>query len=517
MVISSVFAVLFLHGTAQIEKVGLPLTWNDNPNTIVNNTWRDVPSFDLLSILAEDYTDQEDKVMPFRFAYATAVHYTPSNSGRWTNHVNGDRVWVLGLESVQALSMNLTFGNFDIPQGAKLYVYNEGRTDFVGPITSKSNRPNVELTLLPLKGRKIIVEYYEPYNARGQGDFQIDYVVQGYRDIPALAGMIAPCMRLVHGVGQNKLITDMASSTTMMIVDGGQRITTGSLLNNTVSDGTPLVLTSANSLYGNPESWVFVFGLNSGTCSISDNVECWDQALSGGRVLKVDPSTGLALLELSEKPRTGWGVYYAGWTNTPKPADHYISFQHALGLPLSFSTYAGSSAVADWFGLDVMRVERWGEGNTFPGSIGSPLFNAEGKLIGAFIGGGASCHDDSEDDYYGLISSAWASFEPYLNPAGASKSTMEGFYPIFIENNYTGKEDRKILVFPNPAADFLYFQNETNELIQRVVFTDVTGRMVELSRPDLPILNIDFLPSGVYDVRVYLESSVMSERIIVRR
>lgn len=515
LVVLSLFVFSALN--AQIDKQGLPLTWNDNINTVVNNSWVELPSFNLLEILAQDNLDQEDKVMPFRFAYASPVSYTPLGSGRWTNYPNGDRVWILALESDQAISLNVVFSNFNIPSGARLYVYNEGRSDFVGPLTSKNNRQDAETTLLPLKGRRIIIEYYEPFASRGAGTFEISHVVQGYRDIPALAEMIAACMEPAHVDGAEKAMQDLAAASSLMIVDRGQRITTGVLLNNTLSDGTPLMLTSANALFGDPESWVFVFGLNYSDCSIQGNIECWDKALSGAKVLRVDPSTGMALLELVQKPKTEWGVFYAGWTKDPAPIDHFFSFQHALGLPLSFSSFAGSSDVIDWFGLDVMKVDAWSRGSTFPGSIGSPLFNAGGEVVGAFIGGGANCANN-ESDYFGLIQTAWPSFAEFLNPAGMSKTSMEGFYPIFLQPEIeAAAETKRVIVFPNPASDFLYFQNQSDEIIQRVIFTDMSGRMVERSRPNLPILDVNFLPGGVYDVQVILETSTLRERIIIRR
>lgn len=503
--------------SAQIDKQGLPLTWNDNLSALVNNSWVEVPTFDLLSVLAQDNIDQEDKVMPFRFAFATPVQYAPQNGGRWTNYPNGDRVWILALEATQATSLNIVFSSFEIPSGARLYVYNESRTDFVGPLTSSNNRVNAETTLLPLKGRRVIVEYYEPFATRGLGSFQISHIVQGYRDIPALAQMIAPCMEEATVNSSEKAMVDLAAASSLMIVDRGQRITTGALLNNTLSDGTPLMLTSANALFGDPESWVFVFGLNYSECSVEGNIECWDKALSGAKVLRVDPATGMALLELVQTPKTEWGVFYAGWTRNPAPMDHFFSFQHALGLPLSFSSFAGSSEVKNWYGLDVMEVDGWAVGNTFPGSIGSPLFSVSGEIVGTYIGGSAKCNNE-ESDYFGLIETAWPSFAEFLNPTGTAKNSMEGFYPIFLEPaTQAAVEEKRVIVFPNPASEFLYFQNQSDEIILKVTFIDMTGRVVELSRPNLPILDIQFLPAGVYDVQVQLETSSLRERIIIRR
>lgn len=512
--ISFICSFCALQLNAQIDKQGFPLTWNQTTNSTTNNIWRTLPSFDVLELMAEDEIDQTNKVMPFRFAYATPVNYSTSNSGRWTNYPNGDRIWILALESGQASSLNVTFDQFSIPVGGKVYVYNGDKSDFIGPIPAK-RIGSQEFTILPLQGNRIIIEYYEPYAGRGQGDISLSYVAQGYKDINSTSAEFAPCSeRLINAQG-DKFVGNLSASTVLLLVDRGQRITTGAMLNNTSSDGTPLLLTSSNSLFGDPENWVIVFGLNNENCPGTGDIECWDRALSGARVLAVDPKTGLALLELSERPRTSWGVYYAGWSNSEPAHDHYVSIQHAFGTNQTYSSVAKDLNVIDWFGLEVAPISNWATGNTFQGSIGSPIFNSKGMIAGGFIGGNSVCGEGGVD-YYGLLYTAYPTFNEFLDPVSSSKNSVDGFYPIFVDREKNEDAQVEIFVFPNPASDFIYIQNQSDDEIEQVLFFDNTGRLVNQARPNLPTINVTELPNGIYEVQVISGGKRTHSRVMIR-
>jgi hypothetical protein len=504
-----------IQAMAQIDKQGFPLTWGQTTNSTTNNLWRALPSFDILELMAEDEIDETNKVMPFRFAYATPVNFTTSNSGRWTNYPNGDRLWILAIESSQALSLNLTFSQFNIPNGGKVYIYNEQKTDFIGPISAKRNGAQ-EFTILPLEGSRLIIEYYEPYAGRGLGDITISYVAQGYKDIESTSSEFAPCSERLLNAQQDKFVKNLSASTVLLLVDRGQRITTGAMVNNTSSDGTPLLLTSANSLFGDPENWVIVFGLNNENCPGTGDIGCWDRALSGAKVLSVEPRTGLALLELSEKPRTTWGVYYAGWSGDEPGLDHYVSIQHAYGTNQSYSSVAKDLTATDWFGLEVAPVSSWARGNTFQGSIGSPIFNSKGMIAGGFIGGNSACDNDGGIDYFGLIHTAFYAFEEYLDPVNSAKNSVDGFYPIFVDREKNEDAQAEIFVFPNPAADFIYIQNQSDEEIEQVFFFDSTGRLIQVERPSLPTINTSQLPNGMYEIQVVAGGKSTHSRVLVR-
>jgi lysyl endopeptidase len=74
----------------------------------------------------------------------------------------------------------------------------------------------------------------------------------------------------------------------------------------------------------------------------------------------------------------------------------------------------------------------WTHGVTEPGSSGSPLFDASGRIIGQLHGGTSECYK-SLPDWYGRISRSWeGGGEPgtrlrdWLDPANTGATTLDG-------------------------------------------------------------------------------------------
>jgi hypothetical protein len=509
--------LLSIGALAQIDKEGLPMTWGTSETTSAVSIWKDLPSLDLLSLQAQDELDQTNKAIPFRFAYASEVSFNTVNSGRWTNLDNGDRVWILGMRSEIALSLNITFSEFVIPNGGKVYIYNNSRTDFIGPLTNRHNSTNSSMTTLPVSGNEIVIEYYEPYAYRGVGVIEISAVSQAYKSLESAADAATSCITALPENQNNKVLSDISSSVLLMLVDNGQRVATGTLVNNTQNDGTPYFITSSASLMGDPNSWVFVFGLNDENCSSNNtsvsDVECWDKALTGAQVLAIDAPSGMALLQISNKPKTSWGVYYAGWSGQPSGANHFACIQQAFGINQSISLFSGMLQTTNWNGLLAAPINSWSVGNTFVGSVGSPIFNDDGLFCGVLIGGNSSCDNDGID-YAAVLSSAWSTFKVYLNPTGGAKSNAEGFYPIFLDEETSEQSTNPFFVFPNPAKDFIYIQNESESEVIKVEFIDSSGRLTEIERPSLPMIDVIDLPAGIYQLRIITTTGTETSRIV---
>jgi hypothetical protein len=268
---------------------------------------------------------------------------------------------------------------------------------------------------------------------------------------------------------------------------------------------------------GDPHSWVFVFGLNNENCSPNNSsqsdVACWDKALTGAEILAIDAPSGMALLQISNKPKTAWGVYYAGWSGQPVGTDHFACIQQAFGINQSISLYSGILQPSDWNGLQAAQIDSWSMGNTFVGSVGSPMFNDAGLFCGVLLGGNSVCGNEGSD-YIALLSSAWNTFKPYLNSTGGGKSNAQGFYPIFVDDEANELSSNPFFVFPNPAKDFIYIQNESESEVLKVEFIDSSGRLTEIERPSLPMIDVMNLPSGIYQLRIITTTGAETSRIV---
>lgn len=244
---------------AQIEREGTPVSWNIDQNLSQHSLWQTFELPDVAGLIAEDEANS-DRSIPFRFAYAHEVTLNLNNSGNWTNLHNGDRIWTFAMEFCEeAFSIGITFGYLTLPRGGKIYLYSEDHRDYIGPLTSGDNRI-AQLGTTQISGSRLIIEYYEPYAYRGEGDFQIAYISHAYRNIGDASQAISEtCFQLFNNTlnaGRNS-----SASVLRMLVDNGQRIATATLINNTNYNGLPYVITSSTALIGQPAAWVFQFGV----------------------------------------------------------------------------------------------------------------------------------------------------------------------------------------------------------------------------------------------------------------
>ena len=104
-------------GQAQISHGGQPL-----PLTVTKSATEDwfveLPPFDLEEQLRIDSLEATDFRNGYRFAYKFMTDYTPENSGTRFTLSDGTRVWRLGIRSQGALSLNLLFNSYHVPEGA---------------------------------------------------------------------------------------------------------------------------------------------------------------------------------------------------------------------------------------------------------------------------------------------------------------------------------------------------------------------------------------------------------------
>ena len=111
---------------AQISTDEEPMSFRENsaPSRFsVPQDIRIMPALDMNRIEQEDVQDEANGLPP-RFGYPHEVSLNLGNSGRWQELSNGDRLWQLTIRCPQALSINLLYDRFWIPEGGEvLYLY----------------------------------------------------------------------------------------------------------------------------------------------------------------------------------------------------------------------------------------------------------------------------------------------------------------------------------------------------------------------------------------------------------
>ena len=428
----SFFLLLSLVIFSQQGDGGLPKTFKKviDYNKIDKRVF-DEPNIAALKI--EDSLTDNSGTAPWRFGFNNQTNINISNSGTWTNLPNGDRIWQLVIVCKNALTVNLTFSQTFIPKGNELYVYNPSKDFILGKFTA-SHLYNGELGTELVPGEMTIVEYFVPKGS-SIGNINICTVTHGYRTpdeflLKAFGGSGA-CNVNVN-CPEGAAWTQQRNSV-VMLVSGSNGFCTGALINNTLNDGKPYVLT-ANHCYSNPATWIFRFQWESTSC-INPSTSPTFQSLSGAVLRAQGTPSDFCLVEITGGLVNGtvpaaYTPYFSGWDNTETISPSAVCIHHPSGdikkiaienNALISTNFGGSPSNSHW------GVLSWDLGVTEPGSSGSPLFNQNRRIIGQLHGGASACGASVLSDEYGKVSVSW-------NPAG---STTSGQLKHWLDPNNT--------------------------------------------------------------------------------
>jgi hypothetical protein len=405
------------------------------------------------ALRAEDEINDELGVGPWRFGYNNQVSLDINNSGTWFTSPNGDKVWLLELESINAKTVNLTFENTNIPEGNELYVYNPDKSFILGKFES-NHLYKGELGSELVPGSTVFVEYYVPaYNSDNIGNVEVSRVTHGYRTAGEYQekafGSSGACNMNVNCPDGSGWINQRNSA--VLLVSGGSSFCSGALINNTSNDGTPYVLT-ANHCYSDPASWVFRFQWQAVDCTDPATSPSFE-SLSGATLRSRRTPSDFCLVEITGGLSNGTvpqshTPYFAGWNNSNTAPSSTVSIHHPSGdiKKISFDDDASQAVQAMGSSEANSSWEVVWDRNTTTegGSSGSPLFDQDKRIIGQLWGGGASCGNLSAPDYYGRVFNSWnptgssnaEQLEFWLDPNSSGVGAIDGYDPYFNPNEY---------------------------------------------------------------------------------
>ena len=87
------------------------------------------------------------------------------------------------IESSGAYSINVIFSEYEVPRGSKVFIYNIEQEYVIGAFTSNNNKASKILPTIPVKGDKIIIEYFDPYFPDFEGKITIGKVGHDFTDV----------------------------------------------------------------------------------------------------------------------------------------------------------------------------------------------------------------------------------------------------------------------------------------------------------------------------------------------
>jgi lysyl endopeptidase len=403
-----------------------------------------LPKVDVELLLAQDrdHLKNLQRPEPLRFAVANDVAFTLKNSGTWQKLADG-RLWRLRLHSPGAVSHNLGITRYDMPRGAKLWIYDPDHKHVEGPYMTRHRSQHGSLWTPVIEGEEIVVEVFVPKGVR-LPVLEIRKANQGYRDftktipgqgtagtceIDVICPVGAPWANQIRAVGAYTL--------------NGTAACTGTLLNNSALDGKPYFLSAyhCNVTSGNASSVVVYWNYQSPICGNQGPGSTADN--QSGAIFRARwQPTDFLLLELQNAPPGSYNVYYSGWDATPTAPPSTVAIHHpAVDVKsISFSNSTPQSAI--WGGGLNGSGNHWRVtwsstgGVTEPGSSGSCLFSTFTKrCIGQLHGGASYCFAPAQDlwDDYGKFSVSWngggtpaTRLKDWLDPLNLGISGMDG-------------------------------------------------------------------------------------------
>lgn len=399
---------------------------------------------DITQLKAEDAQTDGLGLAPWRFGYNNYTNLNNTNSGKWFDLPNGGKIWMLRVKCENALTVNLTFEQTSIPEGNKLFVYNPSKDFILGAFTQQHIYDGQLGTEL-IPGQEVVLEYYvAPKNIVGH--VQLAIVTHGYRTaseyMEKAFGSSGSCNYNVNCA--EGLPWSHERDGVVMLVSGSSGFCSGSLVNNTLNNGKPYVLT-ANHCYSNPATWVFRFNWQGSDC-VNPPTSPSFQSLSGAVLRARDTPSDFCLVEITGGLQSGtvpttYGPYFNGWDNSGSTPQSACGIHHPSGDikkisiendPLVSTTFGTCPANSHW------GVTHWDVGVTEGGSSGSPLFDQNHHIIGQLHGGASACGAASLSDEYGKFSWSWnpagtdstKQLKYWLDPQNSGAAFIDGYDPL---------------------------------------------------------------------------------------
>lgn len=340
---------------------------------------------------------------------------------------------------------------------------------------------------------------------------------------------------------------DIKRSTVRILVRSGNLAgwCTGSVINTTVFDNTPYILTAEHCGlidvgFANETDlrrWVFFFNYESNTCNNpTSEAQVPNQAVIGAQLVARSNDQGgdlgsdFLLLELVRSIPQSYNPYFTGWNRSNQSSSSGVSIHHPEGDIKKISTYNRfliSSSFRNITPNTHWRVN-WsstanGYGVTEGGSSGSGIFNMNGLLIGTLTGGSSNCSNPTNPDLYGKFSYSWNQngnapenrLMDWLDPNGTGEAAIAGVDL----GGQPPSDTNELAIFPNPVTTgslALRSVGTSGESVN-IQLADLAGRVVT-TKQIIPLAGIDeTLDVSTFRNGIYLLIIVSAGEIITRR
>jgi hypothetical protein len=368
---------------------------------LIGNPAHALPSVDVIKVDLDPLIDVASR-QAVRFAVAVPYEVSIGHQGQWHDSA-GTSTWTYSARIPTAVSMSFHASTIRLPASAVLEV--------TGARSSVSYRARDarfgELWARPLIGDEVTVSISVSKSERSQVRFDIDSFQAGYRSL-GHATQDHPYYRQLMSRStttssctlnyscQATAANQGPANATVAILVNNQYQCTGTLLNDTQSDGTPYILTARHCENGE---------LGGGEPQAAASVTVyWDAVTLCGQTLAsiydgnaVTQSGAVTVVEQQDAwlirlldPPAASDAYYAGWDATGSVFSNGYSVHHALGFDKQYVEWYGQ-AISQSIPAATLKVgyasNFWGvvnqAGDVGAGASGSALFDPNNHVVGS--------------------------------------------------------------------------------------------------------------------------------------
>ncbi len=472
------------------------------------------------------------------------------NSGEWKENafIPSGYTWKTRVFSFDAEGMNVYLDNLQFQEGAYMRITNlSNKKEHV--FSAYDLRSKNFYCSYPLKGNNLLIEYHSDVLPE-EAPFRIYGIGIIYEDIFSSEARGGGSCHVGVECSEGSNWEDQKDAVVRLIISEDETLfgCTGTLMNNTSGDQRGLVLSAFHCMDEASEqelaNAIVTFNYQRPSCGSGFAPE--NNFLIG--VIKLadsndavdgqsNPSgSDFALIEIQDEIPSSWNPYWAGWNAENAASSSGVTIHHPDGGDKKVSTYS-STTVSTFLGAPGSHwAATWvsttnGHGVTEAGSSGSPLFNADGLVMGTLTGGFSSCVTNgnsgpNQPDYFGKLSYHWSNnpnsandkLRVWLDPLNSGVTTLEGSHnPVVSVKEYLERDNFQL--YPNPVEDDLtvFFDNPTeisdvsviNQLGKVVISENISG----LSK----VLNVSNLPPGLYLFKVRKKSLVATVKVFVKK
>lgn len=551
-----IIALLFSNtftSIAQISEGGIPPSLNKKNSlrsAMLVPEYNAPIDFDVDQLLWQDEIVEENGGIP-RFAVTIPTNKLGiDKSGQWFTLDDSTKVWKQSIKAEGAKGLLISYNDFYIPEGGKLFLYNADGSQIIGAYTHKTNPKGGLFSTEILAGDELTFEYVASNISDEKPRIDIEDIGYVYNTTSSTILKVSPglnasgsCMIDINCPDGDQWQIEKRGVVMMMIkLYGGWNFCSGSLVNNTAFDRKPYIL-SANHCFRSDaltEQSRFYFNYEFKDCNQStDTIGTY--SLVGAKSIVQNPLGGGsdgALLLLNNNIPESWNPYFNGWDIRNIAPNSGVAIHHPNGdvkkivtykKPLLTATYSDPSktgaANAHW------QVVYDGRSVSEVGSSGSPIFSEHHLIVGTLTGGSSLCTNLLGPDYYAKLWYNWDRYNPndgqehlmskYLDPLNSGTKILSGYgiidgkayktdlsnisdIPTGIEDENKWKDQLKdFVLFPNPVQDQLNINS--NSIIKKLTIYDLAGRIVyktdNYNSSTISIPLNDFI-KGVYSVTV---------------